>query len=212
MPNYKGLIFSTCYLDPSYGKRWEYWFDYYREVIPEYELITFHDGPIPEGVIDRDKYPIVELTPHLSRVGLHHVPGWQRSFLHGLLYAKEKQYNVVCHIESDLYFKRKFIPKLKKYLELPGWFSGWCRHNFMEESIQILNSTSIREGMIEILSDNAQIFAKGCIPGVTFQQKLGNPEIVFNGERLEVDIEQLLNDPKYEYFAQFHYNQWSSYL
>lgn len=210
----KGLIYSTCYFGGQYGvqhgRRCEFWFDYYRQYLSEYELISFHDGPIPENAIDRDKYNIVELTPHLSGGEFAHIPGWYRSFKSGLLYAEEKGYELVSHIETDLYFKKNSISKLKEYLEKPGYYSGWCYHKFFEEALQIINDAEIRKKLINFISDK-QLYVKG-VPGKFFMQHIACPEIVFKGERLEKNIEGLLREPSLEYFAQFWYESWAQYL
>jgi hypothetical protein len=209
----RGLIFCTAFIEGSPrhpARRWTDWFDYYRRLFPDWELRAFNDGPVPPS-FDRERYPVAELLPHLgTHLGAKRwgFPGWRRSFRAALVYAVERGYERVAHLESDLYIRSRFRAKYRAAFRQPGYFTGYTRRfTMIETALQVLNDPPLVRRLIEFLGDDANLNEQERTAEAQFAMLQYPNDDVFVGERLEGDVDAVLRDRRMEYFAQCDYRE-----
>lgn len=211
----KMLIFSTCYMENENSiSRWLYWFDYYTVVFPKADILSFYDGEIP-SFLDSFKYrdKIISSGQHLGRPKTQHnwvFPGWKQSFREALKFGRS--YNKIIHIESDLYIRRKNIDVYLDYFtHINKYYAGYCNlHKMTETALQVLNNKDINERFISLYSDHRALNQNICAEHQML--KIAKPEYVFKGERLEKNLDIILNDSSMEYFGQFSYAEFNQHL
>lgn len=206
----KRLLFCTSFLTATTLARWEHWFSYYRQLSFGGELVSFNDGPIPVDT-DRRQGTFVELLPHLGRKTLQLFPGWKRGFSEGLRYGIENGFDSIIHIESDLYIRRYYSERFHRYFDREGYYSGSSRiHQVMETSFQIINDISVAKRLCCFFSKPANQYEARSAEWQIMSQV--QPRYISKGERLEKDIDRLLLDFRYEYYAQCDFEKYREHI
>lgn len=144
----KTLLFCTAYFDTGI-QRYIDWVNYYKEKLPNCEMLILHDGPIN---IELKNKLFKETNNYIGEKNLkdfpdkllhqHPIfPSWWRSFLHGLREGKN-DFNKIIHIESDAFVLSQ---RLLDYINNTnhGWVALFSqKYGFPESAIQIINEDS----------------------------------------------------------------------
>lgn len=141
----KTLLFCTAYFGQSID-RYIDWVNYYKEKLPDCEMLLVHDGPIDVDLKNKlfleTEYYINDNNLKEFETKLLHqhpvFPSWWRSFMYALKKGKTS-YDKIIHIESDAYI---FSKRLLDYLDTAnsGWISLYSKkHGLPESAIQIIN-------------------------------------------------------------------------
>lgn len=216
----KKCIIGTTLLIAKNNQRYINWLNYYGSQLPDYHLILVNDGATEEnraceadirGAIDlaQDKVTFIYCNPKLGRYRQTFIfPGWRRSFREGLRYAANQKYNVIIHIETDLYIRAKFINKYKEIFEQPGYISAYCHiWDFIEPSLQVINDKDTLTNMISFFDNESALNAK-----ISAEQQIQDnfkPRIAFKGIRYDQEIPDM---EEWEYYAQADFDKFKEFI
>jgi hypothetical protein len=80
----------------------------------------------------------LNLFPHLGRPGHLAYPGWWRSFIYALRWARVVGAERIWHVESDFFIaSERMVQRMDA--ERSGWSAFWCPHyGFAESAIEII--------------------------------------------------------------------------
>ena len=114
-------------------------------VLPIWEdcsIINHYDVPL---LRDEDLYPlsIYHFPDNLGRQGIYIYPGWFRSFMFAVKYARQYGYDKIIHLESDAFLASR---RLCNHFNYPtnDWTVLWCpRYNIPETAIQIIGGKAL---------------------------------------------------------------------
>jgi hypothetical protein len=151
----KTLIFCT-----GYGKNIEIWETVYSRWInaiesskldvdtllipddgspelPKWNGVDILQGTLPEQESNA-RGVIYSFPDNLGRQAIYVYPGWHRSFMFAVEYAKKYGYEKVIHLEADAFI---ISERMQQYVNSinDGWVTFWCpRYQLPETSIQVI--------------------------------------------------------------------------
>jgi hypothetical protein len=158
----KTLIFCTGFADnlDSWESRYSRWINAVEQSRLEVDTLLIPDDGSPElpdwdGVeVIQGELPdeepesravIYKHETHLGRPSLYVFPGWHRSFMVAIKYAKKYGYEKVIHLEADAFLISKRVQSYVNNFE-DGWEVFWCpKYQLPETSIQLIAGGSLND-------------------------------------------------------------------
>lgn len=176
------VVFCTSLIDHD-KERYENWYKYYANFFSGcgIDLWMINDGPA-NNKLDYDGLTFKEFENKLGRNTVWIFPGWKRSFFHGVFWLREK-YKYIAHIESDCWITESGKGEFLYHLCQSGYFTGFTpSYNFPETGLQILNSNSIRQYIV----DKYSCF-ENWYENIDFEKDLEQlkPSYILYGDRIE---------------------------
>ena len=152
---FRTLVFCTSYIpgQAQWDERYARWLSHHAGLPWEAPLMCMVDDGspfVPDAALiqtvgagdplpDAPSLPLrVRFPDRLGRSGMHHYPGWWRSFLHSVFIARHYGCDKIVHVESDAYV---LSSRMTSYISsrTSGWTAFWCpRWDFPETAIQVM--------------------------------------------------------------------------
>jgi len=199
----EGIVFCTSYMEKD-PDRYSQWAKYYQKCFLPYgvDLLMIDDGS--ENEFEIPNVETISLCPHLGRQSTFVMPGWKRSFFHGLDYAIKKNYKYISHIESDLWIRPERINKFIEFFKKENAFlTGDCRtFHIPETAIMVLNNKKTNDLLLSKyknpISWNESSFFEQYI------DKIRDGKL-FSGDRYEGNIKRIRKSD--DYIAQINISE-----
>lgn len=189
----KTLCFSACYIDGESYKhsvqRYVNWYNYYSQHF-DFDFMLFYDGILlgetQKELKEKTDYnvPIIQLTPHLGRIGGPNFPGCIRSIIRGIEFGLTSNYQNIIHLESDTFLLQKGIKKLKMVLSNDNYdyvYAGdSIQRHFTETTIQVYKDLEIAKKVVNHFKNNYESDKQ-------FEKRLENlitPIQLFKGQKI----------------------------
>jgi hypothetical protein len=189
------LVFATAFANNP--QRYNDWISFYKENLPEVDLLLSYDGP-SDHLVPTD-IKTLEFLDSLGKLSAWVFPGWKRSFKNALDFAVKNGYSKIAHIESDCYLTPKGLDNFVANLNSPGYKTGYSpTYRFPETAIQVFNDLSVVDVYRGRYSNPIYFYEN-----IDFEHMVEDnfhPTIFLKGDRFEDRPERVMSD--FDYLAQ----------